>query len=231
VSAQGKIVPGPYGKVDTSYYPDLVEHNGLVAALAALAQLENVDPGDISIQYSAKFAGYTSAAIETGRGRVLINLAIGRRLFLVTISGDRVEIASGATTELLEVLKVAAVWKSEASLDELSRKFPFIKITGLARVLSSSDPISSQWYRLLNSAEFEVDRELISAAYENPQIRLRFPDMSHRSIRLSRAFRDPEDVVQISLARGGGTVYQQLMAVRNKPSMVHFLPQLVLLRR
>jgi hypothetical protein len=28
--------------------------------------------------------------------------------------------------------------------------------------------------------------------------------MSHRSIRLSRAFRDPEDVVQISLARGGG---------------------------
>jgi hypothetical protein len=122
----------------------------------------------------------------------------------VHIAQDQLQIANGMTAELSQVVEVAAHWKGGASHDSLSARFPFMRVTELARVLASPDPIAAQWDWLRSAPEFRDDRDLVDAAHLDPVLRSYFPDLSHRSLQLARSFTDREGAVRISWQQSGG---------------------------
>ncbi|GKQ41779.1 hypothetical protein ALMP_82920 [Streptomyces sp. A012304] len=134
--------------------------------------------------------------------------AVNKRRFAVHIAQDWLQIADGMTAELSQVVEVAAHWKGGASYDSLSARYPFMRVTELARVLASPDPIAAQWDWLRSAPEFCDDRDLVDAAHRDPVLRSYFPDLSHRSLQLSRSFTDREGAVRISLQDGGYRVQQ-----------------------
>jgi len=205
MTMNGARVPArdPFRGIDRSVYPDLVTQDGLVTAIRTIALLEDIDAGRVDVQYPAEFAGYTSAAMDSARGRILVDIATSVRLFMTAVSDTQIEVATGATDDLPEVVRMAAAWNAGASYDELVERFVFLRISDLAKVLASPDPIGAQWAYLLDSSYFEDDRELLEASHQQPDLRARFPDMSHRELRLSKEFRGTDGVIRIASTRDG----------------------------
>jgi Family of unknown function (DUF6193) len=192
----------PFGKVNTAHYPDLVAAGGLVGALRAEAEACDIDVGVIGTRSKAQWAGYTSAMIDTGRGTVFVNIGVAERLFSVDIAQDAIQVAQGVTPELANVVGVAAAWRAGASHDVLTSRYPFMQVSRLAKVLASANPVAAQWDWLLDDPEFSDDRELLLALAGNDTIRGLFPDMSHRSVRLSRSFEERGRAVVFSEMSG-----------------------------
>lgn len=176
----------PFGKTDTSYYPDLVEGGGLLPVLRAAAAAGDYDVGTIDIQYASQFAGMTDALIDTGKGRILVGIAADRRLFFADIWNGRLEMASGGMPEPSDVLAVAAAWRSGISYDELEARFRSIHVKPLARVLAAPDPVTAMWDWLLGDETFAGERPLLEAIHQHPVLRSFFPDFQWHGLALSR---------------------------------------------
>ncbi|GAA4233424.1 hypothetical protein GCM10022254_35850 [Actinomadura meridiana] len=209
-SHEGEL--GPFGQVDVGCYPDLVRQGGLVNALRAVVDERQMDIGSVDAPYGGKTEGHVNAKIETGRGIILARIHVAERNFSVNIHDADVWIAGGTTADISQVLDVAAAWREGISLDSLENRFPFMKVTDLARVLASPDPVRAQWDYLRTAPVFHDDRVLVDAAFGNAVLRSFFPDLSHRTLQLSRSFRDRQGAVRIapgedgySVSRSGGT--------------------------
>ncbi|MBR7833449.1 hypothetical protein KDL01_09240 [Actinospica durhamensis] len=184
-SRDGRSV-APFGKVDTSHYPDLVEGGGLVEVLRSVAAASGFAVGEIGVQYPAEFAGYTSAAIRSDRGQIDVGISAASRLFDVTAMRGHDILALGETSELPEVLAVAAAWKAGAPYEEFADRFPFMEITEQARIQASPDPVAAQWDYLLADDQVPEELDLLKALHENAAVRIRYPELSHRTVWLSR---------------------------------------------
>ncbi|MBY8874167.1 hypothetical protein K7640_20270 [Micromonospora sp. PLK6-60] len=107
-------------------YPDLVEQDGLAAALADCAARHGLSIGRLSAPESGR-AHYTHAEISCDRGLVRVGLAREARYFMVDISeGGRVR-AHGDACDLLPVVQLAEAWCGGVELTELAARFPFLK--------------------------------------------------------------------------------------------------------
>ncbi len=193
-----------YGRVDVSHYRDLVAHGGLVNALRVTAEEDRVDGMSIDAPYRGDDVGYTAAKIDTCRGRILVHLGAEERCFLLNVHDENLWIAGGGTADLSSVLAVAVAWRDGISLESLESRFPFMRVSDLARVLASPDPISAQWNYLREAPVFHGDWYLVNAAFENPVLRSFFPDLSHGALFLSRSWGDRRDAVKITPRSDGG---------------------------
>ncbi|MBW8482528.1 hypothetical protein [Actinomadura parmotrematis] len=88
------------------------------------------------------------------------------------------------------------------SLDEFARRFPFMKVSKLARVLESDDPVRAQWDWLLHDPVFSGGRELLEAACSVPVMGSLFPDLSHSVLKLTVSWGSREPWVDIAFVRG-----------------------------
>ncbi|MGW5266100.1 DUF6193 family natural product biosynthesis protein [Microbispora sp. NPDC004025] len=191
------------GVVDGSLYPDLLRDGGLAPAMRRLASRGRWDLGPIETEPGP--ARFVTATMSSDRGRIAILLGAEKRFFSIRISHLGHVWASGATDDLAAVTEVADAWRRGATLDELVRRFPFMRTNALALAFERGDPIPAQWDGLLGDPGLVHVRPLVSAAHSDERLRALFPYVSHGALRLYRDVRDTSlgELRLVPLAGGG----------------------------
>ena len=100
------------------------------------------------------------------------------------------ELIGGDTDDLTEIARAARAWHEGASLSEIRRVAPFIRLSGRFEV-PDNDPAQiteSEWQHLRMRAAEEDWPEfqaLVEAAYREPVLRALYPFTSHWTLRFS----------------------------------------------
>ncbi|MFI6757623.1 DUF6193 family natural product biosynthesis protein [Micromonospora sp. NPDC050417] len=166
----------PAATLDESLYPDVVEAGGLALALRGLARRRGIDVGDIS---ASEFGPLFFATIDSPRGGIGVQVVPGRRSFYIVLSHRSHKWARGETDDLLDVLRVAELWRGGAMLSELASTFPFMSYRPIEEAYERGDHVPVQWQTLLQDADLDEIRPLLRAAHENERLRELFPTVSH----------------------------------------------------
>lgn len=177
--------PDLSGMIDAGLYPDLIDMGGVVSAIESIARENGLDMGRVCSQYSSGSGLYTSAEVDSDRGRVSILLGVNQRSFSVEIYGRGFSWVDGATSDLAVLVRSVAAWRGGMPLHEFAEKFPTMRPTRLAWAYDSGDPISAQWDWLRTSEDFSEERFLMNAAYESERLRQLFPYLSHGTLCLT----------------------------------------------
>ncbi|MFD0026248.1 DUF6193 family natural product biosynthesis protein [Streptomyces sp. NPDC058382] len=203
---------GVGGPVDSSgdlrlrHYADLVEQGGLRAAVASIAIEHKADIGATAKEGEPGAQVWSAADFASPRGPMRVNLGRDARRFAITLDGDRGHIwASGSTANLVEVVEVLAFWRQGAKLKELSNRFPFMEFDRLSQAYEDGNPVEVQWGIILGDDNFHLDRELLLALREDPNLCQLFPYFSHWTLRMSKDCSDDqagEILIQRSLGEG-----------------------------
>jgi len=163
--------------VDVSLYPDIIEKGGLARALADSARAEGIDLG--RLMASARSDGYTSVGLESDRGRIVVEIGVNRRMFVVSISNGIIAWAQGSTPNLGEVARVAQSWQAGATLRGLRERCPFMYYSRLAQGYEDGNPIEVQWDVLLTDPDQDLIRPVLAAAQADERLGRLFPIVSH----------------------------------------------------
>lgn len=102
---------------------------------------------------------------------------------------------SGATTDLGEIARAAAVWRSGAALADIRRECPWIEVSELAfaHERGPADAVAVQWNDVralmrepMGDGPFKLGIRAVDAAYAEPRLRRLFPFMSMWELHFSR---------------------------------------------
>ncbi|WP_319462828.1 hypothetical protein [Micromonospora sp. RTP1Z1] len=107
-------------------YPDLVERGGLASGLTEAAAQHQLDVGRVSAPEQGR-SRFTCAELTSERGTVCVGLGAEARYFMIDIRVTGEVQARGDTTDLVQVVQVAAAWRAGASLADLTTRFPFME--------------------------------------------------------------------------------------------------------
>ena len=195
-------------------YPELALHGQLARAIRAAAAELVVELGSVA---SDKRDPRRGASVDSSMpDRKAIGICIGavERRFLISGWSRGVQLVTGATPDLGEVVRAAAAWRRGASLDEIQKAAPFVKVSNLSRAheRGPADAVAEQW-RLLRAHWDQDDRfrfvaDIIEAAHAAPMLRQLFPYTSHASLCFSTCTGFPySDVIpRIEPREGDGYV-------------------------
>lgn len=175
--------------VDGSLYPEIVEEGDLASAMTSLAIRSGIDLGLISARPGN--GRHVTAEVASGRGVLLVQLGAESRWFFVTVIGDGHVWASGGSTELLDVLRVAESWRENIGVEELRSQYPFMALDELASEFDQGDPVAAQWISLFSDQDLVALRPLLSAAHANHLLASLFPYVTH--LTMLRIMRDRRD--------------------------------------
>ncbi|MFI0813678.1 DUF6193 family natural product biosynthesis protein [Streptomyces echinatus] len=154
--------------------------------LIALAQ--GVDLGQLR-PLTGQDAG---AEMDTRRGKVVVSLQAGVTFRVRICPHPAFAWSEGWTEDLVAAVGVAELWCRGGRLRELHDRFPFMSWDELAQAFEDGDPAAAKWRQLLSSDWHLRDRPLLEAAHAHPDLRLFYPDISMRSLMLSRTPFDME---------------------------------------
>ncbi|MFE7273878.1 hypothetical protein [Streptomyces sp. NPDC057623] len=172
--------------VDSSLYPDLVEHGGLVAALSHEASECGMDLGEIGPGGSSAASHLISAHLNSDRGPVFVRLGAQERWFSISIESSVRPWAAGGTDDLRTVVKALDAWRKGATLIELNARFPFLGYDELALAYENGDPVATQWDLLFRYEKRPIFREMLQAVHADAWLRTLFPYLSMGRFGLTR---------------------------------------------
>ncbi|MFF7310298.1 DUF6193 family natural product biosynthesis protein [Streptomyces sp. NPDC008137] len=191
--------------IDSALYPDLIELGGLVEALAHIARDYGIDLGPIGSASSSARGHLITAQLISDRGPMLIHLGKERRLFSISIEGERRPWAAGSTDDLATVAKTLDAWRSGVTLRELTSMFPFMEYDELAEAEESGDPVATQWKLLFQQEERTPLRQLLQSVYADARLSALFPYVSMGRFGLTRdhTSRSAGGIGIVPLGQGG----------------------------
>lgn len=191
-------------EVDSDLYPDLAAAGSLAAALEQLAAELGADltvvPGDRGPLVSA---GIASSVPE--RKPLSVHIGAESRWFGVSGWSSGVELITGATPDLADVVRAGAAWGQGRSLRELRAELSFLR-SGKRAEAHERGPaavVELQWRTMREQAAEEPDftgfGELVEAAHAAPRLRQLYVFSSHWTLGFSSCtgypFRDEVAIV------------------------------------
>jgi hypothetical protein len=192
VSSDGYIeVPHPFElktdpealAAEDALYRELAAHSQLAGAVQAAAAELAIDLGTVAPGIRPRYDAWVDSSMPD-RKPMEISIGADERRFRISGWSRGVQLVSGATADLREVLRAAAAWRRGASLDEIQQAAPSVEVSDLARAheRGPADAVAEQWRELRarwdrRRIRFVVD--IIDAAYAVPQLRQLFPYSSH----------------------------------------------------
>ncbi|MFE6910864.1 DUF6193 family natural product biosynthesis protein [Streptomyces erythrochromogenes] len=190
-------------------YPDLAAAGGLAAGLeraaADLGAEIEVVPGDWGPATSAAIS-----AAHAGRKPLSARVASRRRWFAVSGWSEGVQLVSGGTPDLHDVVRAGVAWGAGKSLAELTALLPFLHVDELAAAYERGPAamVDVQWRRMREQAaaepEFQEFGLLVEAAHAEPRLRRLSPFSSHWTLGFTAGTGSScPPVVAISPANGG----------------------------
>ncbi|MFJ9100649.1 DUF6193 family natural product biosynthesis protein [Streptomyces sp. NPDC102405] len=171
--------------MNSDLYPDLAAAGSLAAALDQVAAELGVDlvtlPGDWGPVVSASIA-----ALVPERLPLSVHIGAERRWFGVSGWSQGVELITGATPDLADVVRAGVAWGGEGkSLRELHAQLPFLHFSELAEAheRGPAAAVDVSWRLLREQAadapDFPEFGLLVEAAQTEPRLRQLSPISSH----------------------------------------------------
>lgn len=176
--------------MDCDLYPDLAAAGSLAAALERVAAELGVDltvvPGGWGPLVSA---GIASSVPE--RGPLSVHIGAESRWFGVSGWCQGVELITGATPDVADVVRAGAAWGRGTSLRELRAELPFLRSSERAEAHERGPAavVELQWRTMREQAAEEPDftgfAELVEAAHAEPRLRQLYVFSSHWTLGFS----------------------------------------------
>jgi hypothetical protein len=177
-------------KVDSDLYPDLAAAGSLAAALEQLAAELGTDlavvPGDWGPLVSA---GIASSVPE--RKPLSVHIGAESRWFGVSGWSHGVELITGATSDLADVVRAGAAWGQGRSLRELRAELSFLRSSKHAEAHERGPAavVELQWRTMREQAAEEPGftgfGELVEAAHAESRLRQLYVFSSHWTLGFS----------------------------------------------
>ncbi|WP_159053881.1 MULTISPECIES: DUF6193 family natural product biosynthesis protein [Streptomyces] len=195
--------------MNSDLYPDLAAAGSLAAALEQLA-------ADLSIDLTVvpQNGGPVSAGIASsvpGRRPLSVYIGADDRRFGVSGWGQGIELITGATSDLADVVRAGAAWDRGRSLREVRAGLPFLHVSERAEAheRGPASVVELQWRTMREEAaeapDFPAFGELVEAAHADPKLRQLYVFSSHWTLGFSSCTGFPFRVeVAIAPSRNGG---------------------------
>lgn len=161
-------------------YPEVAAAGGLAPALLRVAERKSITLSGVRAPDGPEAQNY--ASVGSDRGWVSVTLGIELRVFIVRVGREREVWASGSTEDLLEAVRVAALWQQGCTLRQLHERFPFMTYGRLAQGWEDGDPVGAQWEDVLADPDLERLRPLLRAARAHPRLGQLFPAVTHLTL-------------------------------------------------
>ncbi|MER0241138.1 DUF6193 family natural product biosynthesis protein [Streptomyces sp. HSW2009] len=207
--------PRPANPADPDLYPDLAAAGSLAEALESAAAEQGLDLGAIQRNDSEPLRSAGIISSDAGRAPCWVFVGVKSRWFSINGWSQGIELLTGTTSELAEVARAAAGWRSGAGLGEIQRVAPFIKVSELvaAHEVGPAEAVSVQWGLLCDDLRRQAGRleparqtlALAEVAAEEPKLRQLYPFTSHWSLHFSTCTGFPYawDVPFVDLLKDG----------------------------
>ncbi|MFD8410889.1 DUF6193 family natural product biosynthesis protein [Streptomyces sp. NPDC059650] len=176
--------------MDSELYPDLAAAGSLTAALeqraAELAVELMLVPHEGG---SAVTAGIASSV--PGRKPLSIYIGVDSRLFRVSGWGQGIELITGATPDLTDVVRAGVGWGQGRHLRELRADLPFLYSSERAEAYECGPAavVELQWRKMREQAaeapDFPEFGALVEAAHADPRLRQLYVFSSHWTLGFS----------------------------------------------
>ncbi|MFF9281589.1 DUF6193 family natural product biosynthesis protein [Streptomyces griseosporeus] len=184
-------------------YPDLVAAGGLAPVLERAASERAAHVTVVPESEGASVAPVSPPPVPFRRP-LSVGLGAEKRLFLLRGRSLGVELVSGATADLRDVVRAAVAWGEGRSLGELHRLFPFLSSDERARAHERGPAavVDLQWRLLREEAAgvrgFPGFALLVEAAYAEPRLRGLSVFSSHWTLGFS-AGTSPSSGVEVAI--------------------------------
>ncbi|MER6678445.1 DUF6193 family natural product biosynthesis protein [Streptomyces sp. NPDC000983] len=176
--------------MDADLYPDLAAAGSLAAALEQLAAELGADLTVMpAVGSPLVSAGIASSVPE--RKPLSVHLGAESRWFGVSGWSRGVELITGATPELADVVRAGAAWGQGRNLRELRAELSFLRFSKRAEAHERGPAavVELQWRTMREQAAEEPDfagfGELVEAAYAQPRLRQLYVFSSHWTLGFS----------------------------------------------
>lgn len=181
---------------DAEHYMDLQAAGSLAGALDRVAAELRLDVGDIRPNRNNPllFADLGEAP-QICRAPISITSAALIRSFTINGWSRGAHLISGGTSDLRELVRAAAIWRSGAALADIRRECPWIKVSDLAfaHERGPADAVAVQWEHVraqmrepMGDRPFEPGIRAADAAHAEPRLHQLFPFISHGMLGFSR---------------------------------------------
>lgn len=177
-------------KVDSDLYPDLAAAGSLAAALEQLAAELGADLTVVSGDWGPLVsAGIASSVPE--RKPLSVHIGAESRWFGVSGWSHGIELITGATPDLADVVRAGAAWGQGRSLRELRAELSFLRSSERAEAHERGPAavVDLQWRTMQEQAAEEPDftgfGELVEAAHTEPRLRRLYVFSSHWTLGFS----------------------------------------------
>ncbi|MFE7040842.1 DUF6193 family natural product biosynthesis protein [Streptomyces atratus] len=173
--------------MDSNLYPDLAAAGSLAAALERAA----VDLGVGLVTVPGDWGSLVSAGIAASvpeREPLSVHIGAECRWFGFSGWSRGVELITGATSALEDVVWAGVAWGEGRSLRELQELLPFVHFTELAEAheRGPAPAVEVRWHLIRKEAadapDFPEFGLLVEAAHAEPRLRQLYPFSSHWTI-------------------------------------------------
>ncbi len=196
-------------QVNSDLYPDLAAAGSLAAALEQLAAELCID-----LTVLPQDGGLVSAGIASsipGRRPLSVFIGANDRWFGVSGWGQGIELITGATSDLADVVRAGAAWDRGRSLREVRDGLLFLRVSERAEAheRGPASVVELQWRTMreqaAEAAHFSAFGKLVEAAHADPKLRQLYVFSSHGTLGFSSCTGFPFRIeVAIAPSRSGG---------------------------
>lgn len=176
--------------VDSDLYPDLAAAGSLAAALQQLAAELRVDLTVVPIDGGSPVTAGIATPVA-GRKPLSVYIGATSRWFSVSGWGQGIELITGATPDLADVVRAGAAWAQDTGLVELRARLPFLHSSARAEAHERGPAavVELQWRTMREQAaeapDFPGFGALVDVAHAEPMLRQLYVFSSHWTLGFS----------------------------------------------
>lgn len=196
--------------MNSDFYPDVIKAGGLAAAIEEHAA-KSQTPVTVTQNTEPHSGSVTIVSHTPGRTPMEVFARTERRAFQVIGRSGGVDIVTGVTEDLREVVAVGAAWGAGTTVPRMRETFPFLQFVPVAEAheRGPAAAVAAQWETLRDEAsatpEFPEFAAVLEAAYAEPRLRWLFPFTSHWTVAFSSCTGRPYRCeVAVAPQYGGG---------------------------